>query len=57
VSARFECGVCWTIYDPAEGDPVGQVAPGTAFEDLPDAWSCPTCDAPRTRFLRLSDAA
>ena len=28
---RMECGVCWLVYDPAEGDPVWQVAPGTPF--------------------------
>ena len=33
--ARLECKVCWYVYDPAAGDPVWQVAPGTAFDDLP----------------------
>ena len=41
MSAQFECGVCWYVYDPADGDPVWQVAPGTAFKDLPDEWCCP----------------
>ena len=22
--ARLECGICWHVYDPAEGDPVWQ---------------------------------
>lgn len=52
---RMECGVCWTVYDPAEGDPVWQIPPGTAFSDLPEEWRCPNCDAPRARFLRLGD--
>jgi rubredoxin len=50
---RMECGVCWLVYDPAEGDPVAQVAPGTPFADLTEDWRCPNCDAPRERFLRL----
>lgn len=54
-SARFECGVCWRVYDPAEGDDVRQIAPGTAFADLPDDWCCPNCDAPRLKFMRLAD--
>lgn len=49
----MECGVCWSVYDPAEGDPVWQIPPGTSFSQLPDEWRCPNCDAPRGRFLRL----
>ncbi|CAN2535334.1 Rubredoxin+hupI [Methylocapsa aurea] len=49
---RMECGVCWRVYDPAEGDPVWQVPPGVAFADLPADWRCPECDAPREKFLR-----
>ncbi|UYO54810.1 rubredoxin [Rhodopseudomonas palustris] len=52
---RMECGVCWTVYDPAEGDPLGRAAPGTPFAALPDDWCCPTCDAPPAKFLRLDD--
>jgi len=55
--ARFECGVCWTIYDPAEGDPVWQIAPGTPFAELPEHWTCPQCDAPRHKFMLLDDDA
>ena len=53
---RFECGVCWEVYDPARGDPVWQVAPGTAFDRLPAHWSCPVCAAERDRFLEVDDA-
>jgi rubredoxin len=52
---RMECGVCWCVYDPAEGDPVWQIPPGTPFSQLPDEWRCPNCDAPRERFLRVGD--
>lgn len=51
--SRFECGVCWQVYDPAEGDDVAQIPPGTAFEELPEGWHCPNCEAPRHKFLRL----
>lgn len=51
-ATRMECGVCWHVYDPAEGDPVWQIAPGVAFADLPEDWRCPECDAPREKFLR-----
>jgi rubredoxin len=52
---RMECGVCWSVYDPAEGDSVWQIPPGTPFAQLPDDWRCPNCDAPRERFLRVGD--
>jgi rubredoxin len=53
--AQMECGVCWHVYDPAEGDPVWQVEAGVAFADLPPDWRCPECDAPREKFLRCDD--
>ena len=54
-TGRRECGVCWHVYDPAEGDPVWQVAPGTAFEELPAHWSCPNCTAEQSKFLMPGD--
>jgi rubredoxin len=50
-TARFECRICWTLYDPAEGDPVRQIPPGTPFTELPEDWCCPICEAPRAQFL------
>ena len=35
---KYRCTVCDYIYDPAVGDPDSGIAPGTAFEDLPDDW-------------------
>jgi rubredoxin len=54
-AGRRECGVCWNVYDPAVGDPLWQVPPGTAFEDLPAHWSCPNCAAEQSKFLVLPD--
>ena len=46
-----ECGICWYVYDPGEGDPMWQVPPGTPFEELPEHWSCPRCAGEKTRFM------
>jgi rubredoxin len=54
-AARFECGVCWLVYDPATGDPINDIAPGTPFAALPEHWACPNCEAARERFLVLTD--
>ncbi len=53
--AIMECKICWTTYDPAEGDDTRQVMPGTAFVDLPDDWTCPGCSAPKAQFLVRED--
>ena len=52
---RLECRICWYVYDPAEGDPVEQIPPGTPFASLPAYWRCPQCDAEPHAFLPLED--
>jgi rubredoxin len=46
----YRCKPCGYIYDPAAGDPDGGVAPGTAFEQIPDTWVCPLCGATKAEF-------
>jgi len=55
-STALECGICWHVYDPAVGDDVAQIAPGTPFAALPDGWHCPNCDAPKQKFMVLGSA-
>lgn len=47
---KYQCTVCGYEYDPSEGDPDNDVAPGTAFEDIPDDWVCPVCGATKDMF-------
>ncbi len=52
---KYICTVCEYIYDPEQGDPeLGDpdngVEPGTAFEDLPDDWTCPLCGVGKDEF-------
>jgi rubredoxin len=47
---KYVCGVCGYVYDPAIGDKDGGIPAGTAFEDLPDDWSCPVCGASKDEF-------
>ena len=49
---KYVCSVCGYIYDPAEGDPDGDIPPGTAFETLPDNWTCPVCGASKSQFKK-----
>lgn len=47
---KYECSVCGYVYDPAVGDPDSGIAPGTAFEDIPEDWVCPTCGVSKGDF-------
>ena len=51
--ARYKCSVCGYIYDPEKGDPESDTPPGTAFEDLPDDWTCPVCGAAKSEFEKM----
>ncbi len=41
---------CGWIYEQELGDPEGGIAPGTAWEDIPDDWKCPDCGALKAEF-------
>lgn len=47
---KYVCNVCGYVYDPAVGDPDSGIPAGTAFEDLPDDWSCPVCGVSKKDF-------
>jgi rubredoxin len=48
--AKYVCTVCGYIYDPTAGDPEGGVPPGTPWERVPDAWTCPLCGVGKSDF-------
>ncbi len=50
---KYRCVICDYIYDPAEGDAGAGIAPGTAFEDLPEDWVCPLCGADKSNFEKV----
>lgn len=52
---KYECIPCGYIYDPEIGDEDGNIAPGTAFEDIPDDWQCPVCSAGKEDFKPLDE--
>lgn len=45
-----QCRFCKTIYDPAFGDLSQGIEKGTAFDSLPDAYVCSTCESPKADF-------
>lgn len=50
---KYECTVCGYVYDPEQGDADTNVAPGTAFESLPEDWVCPVCGAGKEDFKKV----
>jgi flavin reductase (DIM6/NTAB) family NADH-FMN oxidoreductase RutF/rubredoxin len=51
-SDTYTCSICGFQYDPDEGDPALGIPPGTAFEDLPDDYKCPICNAGKDYFKK-----
>jgi flavin reductase (DIM6/NTAB) family NADH-FMN oxidoreductase RutF/rubredoxin len=49
---KYVCTICGYVYDPEKGDPDGEIAPGTKFEDIPEEWVCPLCGASKSDFKK-----
>lgn len=50
---KYACTVCGYVYDPEKGDPVVDISPGTAFEELPVDWVCPLCGLGKDVFEKV----
>jgi flavin reductase (DIM6/NTAB) family NADH-FMN oxidoreductase RutF/rubredoxin len=50
----YSCNICGFQYDPEEGDPSMGIAPGTPFEELPEDYRCPICNADKDFFSKVS---
>jgi len=48
----YICSICGFMYDPEEGDPAVGIPPGTSFENLPDDYKCPICNAGKDYFKK-----
>ena len=47
------CVICGYTYNPEEGDPSMGIPPGTPFEDLPEDYRCPICNASKEYFKKV----
>jgi rubredoxin len=50
----FQCNLCLTVYDPTVGDEKLGVDAGTGFEELPESYYCPVCEAGKSAFEKKS---
>lgn len=46
----YECISCKYIYNPKMGNEKQGIKPGTAFEDIPNDWTCPVCGQGKDKF-------
>ena len=51
IMKKYVCEPCGYVYDPEVGDPDNGIAPGTAFEDIPEDWVCPICGVDKSLFV------
>ena len=52
---KYVCDVCGWIYHEELGLPDYDIAPGTAFEDLPEDFECPLCSVGKDQFSESDD--
>jgi anaerobic nitric oxide reductase flavorubredoxin len=50
---RMLCTVCQWVYDPENGEPNQDVAPGTPWNDVPDYFLCPDCSLGKEVFEQI----
>ncbi len=52
---KYKCSVCGYIYEPEKGDPDNGIEAGTAFENLPNDWTCPECGVSKDEFEPVNE--
>ncbi|WP_439583424.1 rubredoxin [Dyadobacter bucti] len=51
--AVHQCPHCFTVYDPQFGDLLHNIPAGTPFSELPDDYTCSTCDAEKIEMTEM----
>jgi len=53
ISSVHQCPHCFTVYDPEYGDILRNIPAGTTFENLPESYTCPTCEADKNEMQEV----
>lgn len=53
----WQCITCGWIYSEADGLPDEGIAPGTAWEDVPEDWCCPDCGMDKSDFTMVEQGS
>lgn len=54
---KYVCSVCGYVYEVENGIPESGIAPGTAWEDIPEDWVCPLCGATKEEFEKQGESS
>ena len=54
-TVKYACDICGWVYDETKGSPENGIAPGTAFDDLPEDFVCPLCGVPKEDFSKVEE--
>lgn len=49
-----QCRLCLSVYDTMYGDAKADIPAGTPFENLPEDYGCPVCEAPKSDFVKVT---
>jgi rubredoxin len=52
---KWRCLLCDFVYDEEKGIPDQGIVPGTRWEDIPNDWVCPDCDATKKDFVLIEN--
>ncbi|MCL2140517.1 MAG: rubredoxin [Dehalococcoidia bacterium] len=52
---RYKCTICGYAYDESVGIPEKGIAPGTKWQDIPEDFVCPLCNASKSAFKLIDD--
>jgi rubredoxin len=52
-----QCPKCFTVYDPAVGEPENNIPAGTLFATLSPQYCCPLCEEPKINFVDINKEA
>lgn len=47
---KYICNICGFVYDEERGCSEDEIAPGTAWENIPDDFICPLCGVGKDEF-------
>mgnify|MGYP000576369986 CR=1 FL=1 len=49
----YQCQDCLTVYNNIYGDENAKIEANTSFENVPSAYKCDVCDAPKSNFVKV----
>jgi rubredoxin len=53
----YQCNNCLTVYNERIGEVENNIAPATAFDDLPNGYCCILCEGEKENFTKIDQSA